>query len=75
MKKIFRFILILIMSLSVTACSGNFSQVNLDEPIAIPENGIIEKSVFDKIKMLYATDEQFKKKLILFVNEYCKNQK
>ena len=50
MKKIFRFILILIMSLSVTACSGNFSQVNLDEPIAIPENGIIEKSVFDKIK-------------------------
>jgi hypothetical protein len=34
-----------------------------------------ESSVFDKIKMLYATDEQFKKKLILFVNEYCKNQK
>ena len=50
MKKIFRFILVLIMLLSVTACSGNFSQVNLDEPIIIPENGIIEKSIFDKVK-------------------------
>lgn len=34
-----------------------------------------ESSVFDKIKMLYNSDEQFKKKLILFVNDYCKNQK
>ena len=34
-----------------------------------------ESSVFDKIKMLFNTDEQFKKKLIVFVNDYCKNQK
>ena len=34
-----------------------------------------ESSVLDKIKMLFNTDEQFKKKLIVFVNEYCKNQK
>lgn len=34
-----------------------------------------ESSVFDKIKMLYNTDEVFKKKLIVFVDEYCKNQK
>lgn len=34
-----------------------------------------ESSVFDKIKMLFNTDEQFKKKLIVFVNDYCKNGK
>ena len=40
----------LFLLLSLTACRGNFAQVNLKEPIAIPNNGIIEKSVFDKIK-------------------------
>lgn len=34
-----------------------------------------ESSVLDKIKMLFNTDEQFKKKLIVFVNDYCKNNK
>ena len=36
--------------LSFTACSGNFAQNDLKEKINIPQSGIIEKSVFDKIK-------------------------
>lgn len=42
--------LALALLFSFTACVGNFSQVDLKEPIAIPENGIIEKGVLDKIK-------------------------
>lgn len=38
------------MVICLYGCSGNFSQVNLNEPIAIPENGVIEKSVIEKIK-------------------------
>lgn len=50
MKRIICLILALVLLFTTTACSGNFAQVNLNEPIAIPENGIVEKSVFDKIK-------------------------
>lgn len=50
MKRIISLILTLSLLFSFTACVGNFSQVDLKEPIAIPENGIIEKDVLDKIK-------------------------
>ena len=50
MKRIICLILAFVLLMTTTACSGNFTQVNLNEPIAIPENGIVEKSVFDKIK-------------------------
>lgn len=50
MKRIISLMLALALLFSFTACVGNFSQVDLKEPIAIPENGIIEKGVLDKIK-------------------------
>ncbi len=50
MKRIISLVLTLILLLSFTACSGNFAQVDLKEPIALTEDGIVEKSVFDKIK-------------------------
>ena len=50
MKRIICLILALVLLMTTTACSGNFTQVNLNEPIAIPENGIVEKSVLDKIR-------------------------
>ncbi|MBQ4348885.1 MAG: hypothetical protein IJC79_04630, partial [Clostridia bacterium] len=50
MKRIICLILALVLIMTTTACSGNFAQVNLNEPISISENGIVEKSVFDKIK-------------------------
>ena len=50
MKRIISVILTFLLLLSLTACGDNFAKVDLKEPIAIPESGMIEKSVFDKIK-------------------------
>ena len=50
MKRITSLILTLILLLSFTACSGNFAQVDLKEPIVLSEDGIVEKNVLDKIK-------------------------
>ena len=50
MKRILSLILTFVLLLSFTACSGTFAQVDLKEPIVLAEDGIIEKSVFDKIK-------------------------
>jgi len=50
MKRITSIILTIILLLSLVACGGNFAKVDLKEPITIPEGGMIEKSVFDKIK-------------------------
>lgn len=50
MKRIICLILAIVLLMTTTACSGNYAQVNLNEPIAIPENGIVEKSVLDKIR-------------------------
>ena len=50
MKRILHFILMVALCFMLTACGGNFAQVNLNEPIAITEDGIIKKSILDKIK-------------------------
>lgn len=50
MKRLINLILVFALLISFTSCQGNFAKVNLNEPIAIPENGIIEKSVFEKAK-------------------------
>ena len=51
MKRIVNFILAVALMLVLTACGGNFAQINLNEPIAIPEDGIIAKNILDKIKL------------------------
>lgn len=50
MKRIFSLILTFVLLLSFTACNGNFAQVDLKEPIALSEDGVVEKNVFEKIK-------------------------
>ena len=50
MKRIISLTLAFIMVICLCGCSGNFSQVNLNEPIEISENGVVEKSVIEKIK-------------------------
>ena len=50
MKRILSLILTFVLLLSFTACSGNFAQVDLKEPIPLSENGVVEKSVFEKLK-------------------------
>ena len=50
MKRILGLILTFVLLLSFTACSGNFAQVDLKEPIALADDGIVERDVFEKIK-------------------------
>lgn len=50
MKRITSIFLTIILLLSLVACGGNFAKVDLKDLITIPEGGIIEKSIFDKIK-------------------------
>ena len=50
MKRIISVIITLAFLMMFTACSGNFTQVDLKEPIAIPEHGIVEKELFEQIK-------------------------
>ena len=50
MKRILSLILTFVLLLSLTACSGNFAQVDLKEPIALADDGIVKRDVFEKIK-------------------------
>ena len=50
MKKILSLFLAFTIMLSMCACQGNFGSVNLNEPIEIPENGIIKESIIKKIQ-------------------------
>lgn len=50
MKRILSLILTFVLLLSFTACNGNFAQVDLKEPIALSDDGVVEKNVFEKIK-------------------------
>ncbi len=50
MRRIVCLTLAIITFLFAVSCSKNFSGVDLKEPITIPDNGIIEKSIFDEIK-------------------------
>ena len=50
MKRMISLLLILTLLLSFAACGGNFAQMDLKEPIALNEAGIVERDVFEKIK-------------------------
>ena len=50
MKRNLSLLLFFVFLLSLTACSGNFAQVDLKEPIALTDGGVVEKSVFEQIK-------------------------
>ena len=48
MRRILCLLLALLPILALCACSGNYGQLNINDTIAIPEDGIIKKSVFEK---------------------------
>ena len=50
MKKFLSILISIVLLFLLCACEGNFSQVDLQSDIAIPEDGIIEKSVLNQIK-------------------------
>lgn len=50
MKKVLCLLLLLAMLFSMCGCEGNFAQINLQESIEIPEDGIIPESIIKQIK-------------------------
>ena len=50
MKRLFSLLLAFTIMLSLCACQGNFGSVNLNDSIAIPDDGIISESILSKIK-------------------------
>ncbi len=50
MKKILSFLLALFMLFSLSGCQGNFGNIDLQNAIQIPENGIISERTIQKIK-------------------------
>ena len=50
MKKIVGLILAFTIMLSMCACQGNYGNINLNDAIAIPEDGVIEERIIKKIK-------------------------
>ena len=50
MRKLLSLLLAFTIILSLCGCEGNFGSVNLNEPIAIPENGVIKENIVKKIQ-------------------------
>ena len=50
MKKILSLLLAFIIMLSLCACEGNWESVNLKDPVAIPENGVIKENIIKQVK-------------------------
>ena len=50
MKRSISILLILSLLLIFTSCSGSYSKVDLKKPVALSEDGMVEKELLDKIK-------------------------
>ena len=50
MKRRFSLLMAFILMLSLCACQGNFGSVNLSQPVAIPQDGIIAQAVIQQLK-------------------------
>ena len=50
MKKLVAVVLALLLLLNLTGCRGNYAAVDLQEPVAIPDSGIIEKAILTRLK-------------------------
>ena len=50
MKRLIPILLILSLLLSLASCGGNYGEVDLKKPVALSEDGVIEKELLDKIK-------------------------
>ena len=50
MKRLFCLLFALAILFSLSACKGNWEEINLKDPISIPKNGIIEKNIIIQIK-------------------------
>ena len=51
MKRLFSLLLAFTIMLSLCACQGNFGDVNLNDAVEIPEDGLIQESLLTQVKM------------------------
>ena len=50
MKKIFCFLCAFLIAALLCGCSGNYAQIDLKEPIALSETGVVDSQLLEKIK-------------------------
>ena len=50
MKRFLSIVLALLLLLSFTGCGGSYGQVNLQEPVEIPDSGIISESIVKQLQ-------------------------
>ena len=50
MKQVISIVLILALLLSLAGCGGSYGQVNLQEPVAIPEDGLISANIIKQLR-------------------------
>ena len=50
MKRLITIFLILSLLLSLASCIGNYAEIDLQKPVPLSEDGIVEKELLDKIK-------------------------
>ena len=50
MKRFLAILLTLILLISLCSCDGEYSQIDLRQAAALPENGIVEKELLERIK-------------------------
>lgn len=72
MKRFISILLLFAMVLSLWGCGGSFSQVNLQEPIEIPEDGMIDQSLLEQLNKensigtFYATSDDYRYEWTIF---------
>ena len=50
MNRLIPMLIIFLLLLSLSACNGNYAKVDLQKPVAIPEDGVIKKEMLSQIK-------------------------
>ena len=50
MKQLIGVVLIFALLLSLAGCGGSYRQVNLQEPVAIPEDGLISANIIKQLR-------------------------
>ena len=50
MKSVLSLVLVLLMVFTICSCDGNYAKVDLEKPIALPADGIVEKDLLDTVK-------------------------
>lgn len=50
MKSVLSFLIALLLLFSFCGCNGNYADIDLNAPVALSEDGVVEKELLDKIK-------------------------